>query len=157
MEVISWEVLLFSLSQSLCLFLTHWTTIHYKPADPVDGIFPLQSILMYWIQQYLSTPGWNWVFQNIQTPISSYTQLMQSVSKYSNNNIFYIQLMQSVSKASLPEVLQRHSPTTPPNNNSSNRYHYDNNVLVKNSKMLNIWKMKIGNKDILVLVEFNIF
>ena len=64
--------------------------------------------------------------------------------------------MQSVSKASLPEVLQQHSPTTPPNNNSSNRYHYDNNVLVKNSKMLNIWKMKIGNKDILVLVEFNI-
>ena len=66
--------------------------------------------------------------------------------------------MQSVSKASLPEVLQQHSPTTPPNNNSSNRYHYDNNVLVKNSKMLNIWKMKKKQKRYSeVLVEFNFF
>ena len=56
--------------------------------------------------------------------------------------------MQSVSKASLPEVLQQRSPTTPPNNNSSNRYHYNKNVLVKNLKLLNILKMKIGDNDI---------
>ena len=74
--------------------------------------------------------------------------MMQSVSKYSNTNIYYTQLMQSVSKASLPEVLQQHSPTTPPNNNSNNRYHYHNNVLENNFKVLNILKMKIGDNDI---------